>query len=240
MTLDGNIGLIIDIACLVILAAFIITNVIRGFFKRIFKFAVGIGAILIAYFFCDNLVNILESQFQILTKLSAKVVDLFDIPADVIQGNITETIKNAVESLNLPEFIAEAALNSLDSLELGLENSIQDVSLHISTVLTRYLLIGASFLVLYIISRLILALVVLILNKIVELPVISGVDKILGGVIGLIEGFLALTVIVYILSIIPGDAFESIRIMVSESALGGFFQRNNVLEAIVSAIVSKF
>ncbi len=241
-TLMGNVGLIVDLVCLALILAFVITGLIRGFFKRVFKIAVTIGALLIAYFFCDNLVNLLEDQFQLLTKLTDKIVglDLFKIPADVIKGSLSESIKAAVESMGLPQFIAEAAQSSAASLETSIGNSIEGITLHISTVLSRYILIGASFVALHIVSKLILSVVAIILTKIIELPIINGVDKLLGAIMGLIKGFLVLTVVIYLISVIPGGIFEDLRQMLSTATFGGFLQEHNLFEAIISAVVARF
>lgn len=235
-------GLIIDLVCLAIILAFVVVGLIRGFFKRVFKIAVSIGALLIAYFFCDNLVNLLESQFGLLTKFSEKIVslDLFNVPAEVLKGDLTQSIAAAVESMNLPEFIAEAAKGFVDSLGQNLDNSLENVTTTISTVLSQYALIGASFVVLLLVSKLILSIAAIILTKIVELPVINGVDKLLGAIMGLIKGFLIVTVVIYLISVIPGDLFDDLRYMLSTATLGGFLQENNLLEAIISAIVAKF
>ena len=223
---------------MVILAVFVITSLIKGFFKQIFKIAVTIGAFLIAYFFCDNLSNFLENKFQLLTKLSDKIVTLFDVPAEALKGNIEETIVSAVESMNLPQFIAEAAVKSLGSLSNTIDNSIIGVQTHIAGTLANYILIGASFIGLLIVSRLLLSIVSMILSKLVELPIIKSIDKILGGVMGLFGGFVVLTVLIYLISVIHGDLFNTVR--ESNSFMYEFLHKYNFIEAIISAIVSKF
>ena len=242
MDVAMNAGLIVDLVCLGLILVFVVFGLIRGFFKRVFKIAVTIGALLIAYFFCDNLLNLLESQFGLLTKLTDKIIglDLFKIPSEVIQGNLSESIIAAVESMGLPEFIAEAALNSAASLESSIGNSIEGVTLHISTILSRYILIGASFVALLIVSKLILSIIAAILTKIIELPVISSIDKLLGAIMGLIKGFLVVTVLVYLVSVIPGGIFDDLRQLLSTATFGKFLQENNLFELIISAVVAKF
>ena len=49
-----NTGMITDIVCLSIIAIFGITNMAKGFFKQIFKVVCVLGALVLAYFFCDE------------------------------------------------------------------------------------------------------------------------------------------------------------------------------------------
>ena len=140
--------------------------------------------------------------------------------------------------MNLPQFIAEAAVKSLGSLSNTIDNSIIGVQTHIAGTLANYILIGASFIGLLIVSRLLLSIVSMILSKVVELPIIKSIDKILGGVMGLIGGFVVLTVLIYLISVIPGDLFNTVR--ESNSFMYEFLHKYNFIEAIISAIVSKF
>lgn len=229
--------IIIDIVLILILAIFVIVNMVRGFFKQIFKLAVGIGAILIAYFFCDNLANLLNEKWGVLTKLSSTIMGWFGNGAEYLETATSESIRTAVSANGLPEFIAEMASESLAGAAGG---AVLSVGALISEAFAKTILIVLCFIALHIVSKLLLSIVAFILNKVVELPVVSSINRILGLVLGLIKGILVVSVLICVINVIPSGFFMTLNDAISQSLIGGFMQSHNIFTILVSWIASKF
>ena len=78
-----------------------------------------------------------------------------------------------------------------------------------------------------------------IIEKIVKLPLIRLVDKALGLLWGLIKAVIFLFVAIFIVEIMPGDAFATAKSALNDSLLASFLQNYNVFTIAMNWIATK-
>ena len=164
---------IIDIIVLIILAAFTVSGIKKGFVGNIVGFISLIASVILAWI-------------------------LYPVIADMLMGfGIRDYIYNIVlEKINpdsaamletIPEFLQNSVKAGAETAAMQVTSSITDIILNI-----------LAFLIVLIVSRVIIFIAEKVLKIAVKLPVLKGIDKLLGALTGLLKGIM----IVYIIGMI--------------------------------------
>lgn len=229
-------GAIADIVVAVIFLASAISGLFKGFLKQTFGLLTTIIAFVLAYVLCDDLVGFLNSSFGWTDKLAGKLADSFSGNEFFSLSLSEENLAEAVKQMGLPSFMADLAVKLLPSAVGEYEN----IGLFLSSVLANYILIAAAFVVLFIIVKLLLALLKQPLLKIVKLPILRSIDRILGLVCGAIKGVLWIISIAYIISIIPAS-FPYIGVVKESVTNSQFvaFLNSSGIEKIIADLANK-
>lgn len=226
---DLSLGVIADIVIGVLAFIIIIVNMKKGFVKQIIGLIATILALVLAYLLCSKLTEFLNDKFGWHDKLAASISGGFADKGDAFNAQATaESVKAAVQSLGFPDFVTDAIVKLASSLTDGAVS----VGQFVADVIAKYILLAASFVVLFIVIRLLLQLVKLIIVKIFTLPILKGIDIILGLVLGLIKVLFTVYVIVYVIELMPNFAsfVESLKKAVSESKIISFINASGVVE----------
>ena len=189
----------ITIIYLVILVLGILVGLKKGFFKTLINALGGIIVIVVAFLLAKPVGALLFES-----NLSTGVLN-----------SVTEWLVNQNASMNVAvpvEYAAEALPAALG--EIGIPAALIDTLYSvmepfipvsgtftpaevIGLGLTNYIFIAGAFVVLAIVLFIVLAILKKVFEKITELPFIRGVDKLLGGVLGLVFGVLIICVVSY-------------------------------------------
>lgn len=206
----------IDIILLCFLGAYLIGGIIKGFANYLVGFIGTVAAFILAVIFCDDMVKLLEP-----TPLYESVRHFFEGLFPVNDGA-------SLESLGLPSFVKDA-VNALRQATPNL-----DLSKAVSTALTNLLLTFVCFLIILFGVKLICFILKKILKALNEIFIIGTVNRILGGIVGLINGALFLTAIMYLISILPIPALESFKAVLNASPVAGFLNKYNIYVLLFS------
>lgn len=194
-------GTICDIVIAVLALIIVCVNIKKGFVKQIIGVVATIGAVLIAYLFCKDLLNLVNAQFGWQDKLADKLASTFSAK-EVFNSALTEdNVRSAISSIGLPDFVSDAAVKLLS----GTEGVAENVGAFLSTVLAKYLLLSLSFIVLFIVSRLLLGLLKMLIVKLFTLPILKGIDRLLAIILGLLKTVVLIYVVVYIIQLLPAS-----------------------------------
>ena len=131
-----NHGMIADIACLAVVVIFAIINLSKGFFKQLFRVICGIGSLVLAFVFCDELVNFLDVKFSATAFFSSKILTLFGEKASLLQEITVENISIAITEMGLPQFIADFAVQMLSKASIDLYSNIGE---YLSSILAHFI-----------------------------------------------------------------------------------------------------
>ena len=198
---------LLDIIVLVLCLWFSIAGAVKGFVYTFFKLA---GLLLSAYlakayssvasyYLTDHFQwaqnSVLEIQaflIEILDKIGINA-DLVDhLKLDQLQGLLTPEIKAGLRAQGIPPAAVEKVLESdqLASLSMG-QGTIVGITEHLSQMIFSGLVMIALFLLFYAIA----SLLVLLLDRIADLPVLSTMNAFLGFVFGLFKAVLLIWVL---------------------------------------------
>ena len=200
----------IDILFLVILIIYLFVGLYRGLANYLLSFIGTVVAFILALIFCDNMLNLLKP-----TPLYHNVKLFFEsiFPVDKAA---------TLESLELPEFVKNV-VEALRSVGANI-----DLSEVVSTALTNLLLTFICFLVILITIKIICFILKKTFEILTKLPIIGTVNKILGAVVGLINGALIISAFIYLVSIIQLSALDGLEAILASSPIAQFFSKYNI------------
>lgn len=122
-------------------------------------------------------------------------------------------------SLNIPEYIISG-----DTIE-GLRSSAADTAAGAIAVTAAKI---AAAVGLFLIIRLLLHLLFVLLSAVFKLPVLSGLNKLFGGISALFHALAAVYILCAVVSI-PADMFDTVQSSIAQSYIAKFFYDNNLL-----------
>ncbi|MGN1235320.1 MAG: hypothetical protein ACI4U2_05025 [Christensenellaceae bacterium] len=193
----------IDAVLVVILLIAAIVGLVRGATAILLKFLVGLGCLIGAYFLSRWLIG-MEFLAKPLKDLSAWMEGKF-FAQDVYRIDLSapiEEITAALESINLPGFLAKGLMGMLSSMETIPEG--MTLGFFFASSIASLLAHVIAFIVLFVLLRVVGIFVVKFCKKAVSLiPIINVLDRILGLVIVVAETLFFLYLALVIVSMIP-------------------------------------
>lgn len=208
-------SLVLDI----ILAALILISFIIGYKKGLVKSVWKIAALAI------TIVLVIALKNPVVSFLSGTTM------ADNINAKISETVHipsgggvDISDSLNLPDFLKVEVNSGIESAQ-GAVSSVNDA---VAASLTTLFLTIITCVALFIIIRLILMAVYMIINGITEAPVIKGVNKFSGGLLGAVNMVFIIFLLLALVSLFaPADS--QMYEMIDKTYIVKYFYNYNIL-----------
>ena len=236
---DANLGLYADLACAGILLIFFIVGLVRGFISQFFGLIGSIAAFILARLWFGVVVRFLNGTFGVADKLAATISSGLGT-AEWLKLSINEeTIRNACTQMSLPEFIADFVVKQ--AVNAG--GAYANLGEYISAALANLIVSGITYIVLYLVLKLLIFLLKKLLEKLVSLPGLNGINRILGCLLGLLKGLIAVYVLLFFISIIPVGGSEnfitSVKTAVEQSKITAFLAEKNLFALLVSWVAAK-
>ena len=146
-------------------------------------------------------------------------------------------IDGVVNTMGLPLPFHELVTQNMNNLAFEAQG-YHTVSEYMSFTITNVVVNIFSFLVIYLIARIIIALLVNAYNYATPLPVLRRFDSLVGGGVGVLRGFLGMFALMMIVPVIlvsmPSDIVGDI---IGKSSFITFFYQNNFLLAGISGVI---
>lgn len=157
--------------------------------------------------------------------------------SEYLEGTIdsasSQTQETAINKLNLPTSIKDKLISgNTDKIKQNM--GVDKFSEYVSESLTDTLVNAVSILGLFIVIKLLLRVLILMADIISRLPIIHGINKSLGGIIGLAEGLLIIWVVCIGLTAISGTAIGTeIFAAIGENPILNFIYNNNLITMFI-------
>ena len=223
-----TLSLVIDAILILILVATILDGRKKGFFKTVLSLVATAISVLIAYEYSPSIAEWANETF-----IQKAAVNTF---AEAISAHLSSGTQAVIDAI--PDYITEAAQvtgTSVSAIISDIGSSFDAVQAAekiyagIYSVIVFPILMVIAFIVIYAISNAILSFAIGFLNNIFKLPVLKGLNKLLGGVLGAIKGL----VIVAILSIVlvtvePILSPEEIREAINSSIIPNLIEEISI------------
>ena len=222
-------SLIVSIAIIVIIAAFMIIGYVRGFMKQVLGFIGGLAALVVAIILCRPVANIIFANTNWMAGLASKIADVFNLPDTEVEA---QNLTAALSEMNYPEFMQASMVKMGESMNEATVN----LSIVISQTIARFVIIAICFVVLFIVLLIVIKLIKGIANLLSKLPVVGLLDKILGVVLGLVFGLITVNLLLFLFSIIPFSFLEPVRDAINSSGVATFFLKFNLIAIILAWI----
>ena len=196
----------VDIALIIILVATVIGSMRKGFLKCILSLICVVVAITAATTFNAPLAE--WSYDSVLDSIvTAKVEESMINGMESIDAALTvEAITQAIPQF-LVDSIAQMGIDissvtdSIDSLNLSTHDTAQNISQQIIKPAAMVLLGILAYILIFVFVRFLTGMVANVLAKIVKLPVLNGVNKLLGAILGAVKGLILVFSICVVLNL---------------------------------------
>ena len=190
---------IISIIFIVIFIVSVLIGIKKGFFKTISSLVKGILSFVLTILLTKPLAKVLAGS-TIGVNLENKLLNFLSSKGEFFQTSINESnkievISRALEDLNLPQFLTQIIASFVP---ITAENTVAEA---LAPTLSYYVLVAITFIALFIIFRLIAILLDKIFAIMEQIPFVGTLNRLLGGVLNGVLGFLYIS---------TGDPFCSI------------------------------
>jgi uncharacterized membrane protein required for colicin V production len=250
----------IDIGILVILVIAFFVGIKKGFIDSILSLIGGLVSLIIAILLASTVVDLIGDTFGIRTYIqnwSVKfLTDLFNpdgvkghlLTSPIGEENIENLIAQAMAQLKLPaaisgpiaDALAKAINASIANTNIA-NNSLVDI---LAPVVTQAIMLVIAVILTFIVIRIVVAIVEVITKAILRTSSsLRGLNRIMGGVIGIVKGALAVVIIFTIGAFVLGgvdpesesnDLKTQIRKTIDQSAIGSVVWEMNPIPKYIT------
>lgn len=232
----------LSIAAGVYLLAMVLYGHYRGFIRLAVSMVALVAALAIVHVSMPKVTEYLKENTSIQQTLSDSMKEAAGIgktqePYEEEQGDLPSVQRMIIENLNLPENVKSALIenNNHEVYELLGVNAFAD---YVGNYLADMILNSVGFVLLFAAVYILIKLVVRWLDLIARLPILSGMNKIAGALLGGIQGLVFLWILCLVLTACSGTAWGmSLIHQVEASKWLSFLYRNNFLNALVIGVI---
>lgn len=241
---------IISIVFIVIIILYLLIGLKKGFFKSLTSILKNVIAFIMAILLCAPLAHLLVKT-NMGENLSYTFQGFFNSKGPLFTTIVTKDnqailIGQALTSLNMPKLLSSYIGDSMVGILNGIEN--ETLSYALSITFSYYIFVGISFIVLFIVARLLVILLNKLFGLLENITIIKTVDRILGVVLNLIRGLVLVCLLSYIITLIVPTGNGLANYFIKQMALDDknvftiskFFYENNFLLIIIAWIQSLF
>lgn len=210
--------IIVDLVVLAIIVLCVIVGYIRGLTGALIKILSFVLSIVIAFVLFIPISNLIINNTTIDESIAQSIREM------IIANNATEESDNMPTTIT--DYIGEQVENVTDSArEAVADTTAREVSITIVK--------AATWIILFIVARILLILLKFITSLIARLPVIKQFDKLGGVIYGLLEGLIIVYVVLAIISLISPLMNGTLAELIDNSYLGSMMYNNNLLLKII-------
>ena len=191
---------IIDVAIVAAVIIFAIFGWKHGFLVKIVEMASGLFGLLASVLLARPFSSVLDGWFgeSIGLKINEYLLSrsaLFS--AQFPYENRLETVQNAFEGMNMPQFMIEWIADAIDVETMA--NNLADT---MTPIIKSLALIVIAFLVLFFGSIIVFFLLKLLAKMITSIPIIKQIDKVLGVLFGLLKIAFIVFILLFVLGLL--------------------------------------
>jgi energy-coupling factor transporter transmembrane protein EcfT len=206
-----------------------------GFIKTIFFMFSVIVALIITMVINPYVSKELQNNEKISGYISNKIAVVLDIDQDKNKDDITNQ-KNTIDQLVLPKSIKNS-LKENNNSEVYKALIVDNFGEYVSGYLAVIVINAASFFLIYLIIRIALFIICRALNLFSKLPIINGMNKTAGLLVGVLRGLIAIWILCIILTIFSGtNAGKIIYAYINDSVFLSSIYNNNLLFLVIKDI----
>lgn len=210
-------SIIVDVVIIGILLICIIMGYVRGLTGALIKIVSFVLSIIIAFVLFIPISNLIIDKTNIDENLEQSIKEM-------IIGNEQENKENMPTAIT--DYIGKQVENVADDAKEMVANSTAN---EVAITIVK----AGTWIVLFIIARILLILLRFITSLIARLPVIKQFDKLGGIVYGILEGLIIVYVLLAIISFVSPMMNGTLSTSIEESHVGSMMYNNNLLLKII-------
>lgn len=233
----------LSIAAGVYLLSMVLYGHNRGFIRLAVSMVALVAALAIVHFSMPKVTAYLKENTSIQQALSESMKEAAGFgqlkeEADAGQEELPAAQRAIIENLNLPENVKSALIenNNHEVYELLGVNAFAD---YIGNYLSDMIINSIGFVLLFAAVYILIRLIMHWLDLIARLPILSGMNKIAGALLGGVQGLLFLWILCLVLTAFSGTEWGLALIrQIEASKWLSFLYENNLLNVIVLGVLN--
>lgn len=217
------------IAMLIVMVYFLINGVRQGFLRVVFALMSSALALFIVAYMAPMVANFIKENTGIYTAVYGNISGAI---SKMTLGQASET--EAINSFNIPQVIKMLLIsnNTSETYTALLIDAFQD---YIAAFMARMVVRIIALLIIFVFTKFILRSIGLMLDIIDKIPVVHGLNRLAGGVAGLLEGALLICLFMLFMTIFVGGKIGTSFFEIVESdKILSFIYNNNILLKFVA------
>lgn len=234
---------IVTVIVIVILLLCFFYGLRRGFLKIVLTTLALVVTIVAAGLLTPHLSKWLGTTFigsSVEKSIDSYMDKKIDKSAESLVNKTKELQEAVIEKLPLPKFLKNDISKKNETSQYQLLD-VSNFKEYISKRLSNIILQAISYIILLVVIYLILRIILKIVGVIGRIPIIGGVNRLLGGILCLIEGLLVLWCICFLVTAISGTSFgESVLNVINESPVLKLIYDNNLLVILAGSVFKAF
>lgn len=229
---NTSMGAIIDIVVLLLILVFTVVGVVQGFTKSFVTAFGGILSLLLAGLLCSSMANFLETEFEVVSKLAEK---LGGVTKGIFGEIVDVQVGDANENLLSEAGIALWLIRIIFSIEGDLSPTTT-INTIICPIFAFYLFAIISFIVLYILFRILFNLLSKVVKDLYAFKLIEATDRLLGLALGVFRGILIAQVGLLLINALPIAFFQQLSASLSNAPFTNFINNINIFNVIIKGL----
>ena len=210
-------SIIVDIVILAILLLCIIIGYVRGLTGSLIKILSYVLSIVIAFILFIPISNLIIENTQIDENLEQSI-------REMIIGNGQNEEENMPQAIT--DYIGQKVEGAADDAKEAIADSTAN---EVAITIVK----AGTWIVLFIVARILLIFLRFITSLIAKLPVIKQFDKLGGIIYGILEGLIIIYVLLAIISFVSPMLNGNLASAIDESYVGSMMYNNNLLLKII-------
>ena len=228
------------IAVIIFLVIFLIVGLVRGFLRIILTTFSLIITIVLAGMLAKPLAEFAENGTVIGPRVQHRIEEYVDSKLSTASAAASAVENSFIDALPLTAAMKEdlKARNTLGGyVDQGVNSFSEYLAVNLTTLIIRIL----SYVILFIVIYLVLRLILRLSNVINHIPILGGINRIAGAVVGLAEGVIFLWIFSMIIMMLSGTDFGITceRIIINSPFLQ-FIHEHNYLMVIINSVIGIF
>ncbi len=219
-------------AIVIVMCYFVINGARQGFLRVVFSLASSIIALLLVSYLTPTVTRFLTEHTALYSIISTKLYTAIGSSASAAVGTAAQT--KAINSFSLPSFVKQILLlnNTSDGYNMLFVSVFED---YIVGFLTKLIINVVSLIIIFLMIKILLRAITSILDIIDKIPVIHGLNRLMGALTGFAEGFIIISLFFLFMTIFTGDEIgrQFYRIVESNVILSFIYNNNIFLRLVV-------
>lgn len=218
------------IGVLIFLLFMVLYGYKNGLVRLMLSLVATIVAFLISMMLMEPCETFIKNNTPIYDNIKEQMADYTDkYISTELDFSSAEKQKETIQELKLPSAIRDKILKDSEKGETLVidASSFND---YVSTSLTDIIVKALSLFILFIITKLILRIIISLLDIISRLPLVHEMNKLLGSVVGFVEGIFVIWILCLFVTVFSGtNVGEMIMSAISSNSILNYIYNTNIL-----------
>ena len=219
--------------------AFLAFHVIDGFYRGFIRKAVSAVSLIITLvlvtYLTPHITNFIQENTSLHEKLQEKCSEMFlneEYDVDLKTDQV-----NLIQNMDLPDNIKEMLLenNNIEAYEIL---DVSDFGDYIGAYLANMIINALAYLISFLIIWTLLRMLLMAMDIVTKLPLLRGLNKLAGGVLGLVQGIVFVWIIFLLVSVLcNGNLGKQFFALIHENPFLLFLYNQNVIMKILFGLM---